>query len=237
MVPREDDAARWSPAVWTAGHASVFARFRDLSDEVAVLSGEVRAFLETSRVQEAALNVLDFGGGTGELVAAAARPDDRIVIFDPARDPSATLAGQRRAFDAVIFSHVLAMVPDPRALFSELATYSRPRAASLAIVLDDTGMQADICRDAARTDSHFLDHFGHAERLERLFAAAGTPFRSHTVASRAIASSHEDLLAIVAFFLDAVVDELVERLASAIPREPTGDWILTTHHRVFTWQI
>jgi hypothetical protein len=45
------------------------------------------------------------------------------------------------------------------------------------------------------------------------------------------------VLAVVAFFLDAVVDELVERLASAIPRQPNGDWVLTTDQRVFTWQL
>jgi hypothetical protein len=187
-----DDEPTWSPAIWTAGHADVFARFRDLSDEVAVLSEEVRAFLDASRVHDASLNILDFGGGTGELVASASQPHDRIEIVDPVRDQSTTLTERRRAFDALIFSHVLALVADPQALFAELATYSQPRAASLAIVLDDTGTQADICRQAATTDRHFLDHFGHAQRVERLFATAGTPFRSHTIASRATARSYDD---------------------------------------------
>ena len=29
--------AEWSPAIWTAGHAELFVRFRELSDDVAVL--------------------------------------------------------------------------------------------------------------------------------------------------------------------------------------------------------
>ena len=230
-----DGESRWSPAIWTASHAELFARFRELSDEVAVLSEEVRAFLDASRVNGEGLNVLDFGGGTGELVARASRTHDRVVVFDPVRDPSTALAEHGPAFDALVFSHVLALVPDPQALFSELAPYSQPRASALAIVLDDTGTQADVCRTAATTDSHFLDHFGQAQRLERLFADAGTQFRSHTITSRAIASSYDDLLTVVAFFLDAAIDELVQRLASALPREPDGDWIVTTHHRVFAW--
>ena len=232
-----DDELRWSPAIWTASHAELFARFRELSDEAAVLSEEVRAFLDASRVNDASLNILDFGGGTGELVAKASRTSDRVLIVDPVRGPSSTLADESPTFDALVFSHVLALVADPQALFVELATYSQPRAGALAVVLDDTGTQADICRGAAGTDSHFLDHFGHAQRIERLFAVAGTAFRSHTIASRAIASSYDDLLTVVAFFLDAAIDELVLRLASAIPREPDGDWILTTHHRVFAWHL
>ena len=35
-----DDELRWSPAIWKAGHADVFARFRELSDEAATLSHE-----------------------------------------------------------------------------------------------------------------------------------------------------------------------------------------------------
>jgi hypothetical protein len=211
-------------------------RFRELSDDIAVLSEEIRAFLDACRVQGADLTILDFGGGTGELVAAATQPHDRVVIIDQARG-HATLSQQHGPFDAAIFSHVLALLADPQALFAEVATYSRPGAAALAIVLDDTGTQADICREAAKTDAHFLDHFGHAQRLERLLATAGTPFRSHKVESRAVCSSYDDVLAVVAFFLDAVIDELVERLASAIPREPNGDWVLTTDQRVFTWQL
>ena len=132
---------------------------------------------------------------------------------------------------------MLALLADPQALFAQMATYSRPRAAALAIVLNDTGTQADICREAAETDVHFLDHFGHAQRLERLLATAGTPFRSHKVESRAVCSSYDDVLAVVAFFLDAVIDKLVGRLASAIPREPNGDWVLTTDQRVITWRL
>jgi hypothetical protein len=228
--------AEWSPAIWTAGHAELFVRFRELSDDVAVLSEEIRGFLDACRVQGADLTILDFGGGTGELVAAAARPHDRVVIIDQARGHT-TLSQQHGPFDAAIFSHVLALLADPQALFAQVATYSRPRAAALAIVLDDTGTQADICREAAKTDGQFLDHFGHAQRLERLLATAGTPFRSHKVESRAVCSSYDDVLAVVAFFLDAVVDELVERMASAIRREPNGDWVLTTDQRVFTWQL
>jgi hypothetical protein len=207
-----------------------------LSDDVAVLSEEIRGFLDASRVQGADLTILDFGGGTGELVAAAAQPHDRIVIIDQTHG-DATLSQQHGPFDVAIFSHVLALLADPQALFAEVATYTRPRAAALAVVLDDTGTQADICREAAKTDAHFLDHVGHAQRLERLLAGAGTPFRSHKVESRAVCSSYDDVLAVVAFFLDAVIDELVERLASAIPREPNGDWVLTTDQRVFTWQL
>ncbi len=237
MEPGPHDKPTWSPATWTAGHAEIFARFRELSDEVAVLSQEVRTFLDACRVQDAGLNIVDFGGGTGELVAAAAEPHDRIVIVDPVREPATALTEPTRPFDALIFSHVLGLVADPHAVFAELATYSRSQAAWLAIVLDDTGTQADICREAANTDAHFLDHFGHAHRLERLFDAIGTPFRSHTIASRAIARSYEDLLTVVAFFLDAVIDELVERLASEVPRDANGEWILTTQHRVFSWHV
>jgi len=236
VEPVSEGETEWSPAIWTSGHVELFVRFRELSDDVSVLSREVRSFLDARRVQGADLTILDFGGGTGELVAAAAQPHDRVVIIDPARG-QATLSQQHGPFDAAIFSHVLALLADPQALFAEVVTYSRPGAAALAIVLDDTGTQADICREAAKTDAHFLDHFGHAQRIERLFAVAGTPFRSHTVESRAVCSSYDDVLAVVAFFLDAVVDELVERLASAIPREPNGDWVLTTDQRVFTWQL
>jgi hypothetical protein len=170
-------------------------------------------------------------------VGKASRTSDRILIVDPVRGPSTAFAEESLAFDPLVSSHLLALVADPQALFIELATYSQPRAGALAVVLDDTGMQADICREAAGTDPHFLDHFGHAHRIERLFAVAGTPFRSPTIASRAIASSYDDLLTVVAFFLDAAIDEMVKRLASAIPREPNGDWILTTHHRVFAWHL
>lgn len=237
MEPRAHNEPSWSPATWTAGHAEIFGRFRELSDEVAVLSEEIRAFLDASRVHGAGLNIVDFGGGKGEVVSAASRPYDRIVIVDPVEDPSTASTDHGRPYDALIFSHVLALVANPEAVFAELAAYSRPRAAALAIVLDDAGTQAGVCREAARTDPHFVDHFGHAERLERLFDATETQYRSHTVVSRAIARSYDDLVTIVAFFLDAVVDALVDRVASAIPPEPNGDWILTTHHRVFTWHV
>ena len=164
MDPVSEGEAEWSHATWTAGHAELFARFRELSDDVAVLSEEIRGFLDASRVQGPDLTILDFGGGTGELVAAAAQPHDRVVIIDQARG-DATLSEQHGPFDVAIFSHVLALLADPQALFAEVATYSRPGAAALAIVLDDTGTQADICREAAKTDAHFLDHFGQAQRL------------------------------------------------------------------------
>jgi hypothetical protein len=45
------------------------------------------------------------------------------------------------------------------------------------------------------------------------------------------------VLPVVAVFLDAVMDELVDQLASAIPREPNGDWVLTTSQPIFTWQL
>ena len=140
MDPVSEGETEWSPAIWTSGHAEL-VRFRELSDDVSVLSREVRSFLDARRVQGADLTILDFGGGTGELVAAAAQPHDRVVIIDPARG-HATLSQQHGPFDAAIFSHVLALLPDPQALFAEVATYSRPRAAALAIVLDDTGTQA-----------------------------------------------------------------------------------------------
>jgi hypothetical protein len=54
--------AEWSPAIWTAGHAKLFAPFRELSDDVAVLSEEIRGFLDVCRVQGADLTILDFGG-------------------------------------------------------------------------------------------------------------------------------------------------------------------------------
>jgi hypothetical protein len=44
---------------------------RELSDEVAVLFQEVRTSLDACRVKDAGLNIVDFGGGAGELVAAA----------------------------------------------------------------------------------------------------------------------------------------------------------------------
>ena len=53
--------------------------------------------------------------------------------------------------------------------------------------------------------------------------------------TRAVAHSQDDLLAVVAFYLYGVVDELTERLASTIAAEPSGDYVLTMHHRVFTW--
>ena len=55
--------AEWSPAIWTGGHAELFVRFRELSDDVAVLSEEIRGFLHACRVQGADLTILDFGGG------------------------------------------------------------------------------------------------------------------------------------------------------------------------------
>ena len=103
--------------------------------------------------------------------------------------------------------------------------------------LDDTGTQAEICRDAANSDPHFLHYFGHAHRLESLLDSAGIPFSSHTVVTRAVARSHDDLLMVIAFYLDGVIDELLEQLASTIAPESTGDYVLTTHHHVFTWRL
>lgn len=145
------------------------------------------------------------------------------------------LANASARFDALIFSHVLAYIADPIALFAEFAAYSQPRAGWLAIVLDDTGTQADVCREAAKTDGRFLNHFGQAQQLSPLLDAAGIRFSSHKVVTRAVVRSQDDLLAVVAFYLDGVVDELAERLASTIAPEPNGDYVLTTHHRVFTW--
>lgn len=67
--------------------------------------------------------------------------------------------------------------------------------------------------------------------------AAGISFSSHTAVTRAVARSQDDLLAVVAFFLDGIVDELAEQLASTIAPEPSGEYILTMDHRVFTWQL
>src|SRR3954470_6646731 len=41
---------RRSGLIWTASHAELFVRFREWSDESAVLSEEVRAFMDASRV-------------------------------------------------------------------------------------------------------------------------------------------------------------------------------------------
>ena len=53
--------------------------------------------------------------------------------------------------------------------------------------------------------------------------------------TRAVARSRDDLLAVVSFYLDGVVDGRTERLASTITPEPNGEYILTMDHRVFTW--
>jgi hypothetical protein len=199
------------------------------------MSEEIRAFLDARRTADAGLNVLDFGGGSGELVGAAVKPQDRHVIIESGDDRSSALANQSAPFDALIFSHVLAFIADPIGLFAELAAYSQPRAGWLAIVLDDTGTQADICREAAKTDPRFLNHFGQAQTLAPLLDEAGIPFSSHTIVTRAVARSRDDLLAVVAFYLDGIVDDLTERLASTIAPEPNGDYVLTMDHRVFTW--
>ena len=157
------------------------------------------------------------------------------MIIESGDDRSTVLASGREPFDALIFSHVLAFVADPIGLFAELAAYSQPHAGWLAIVLDDTGTQADICREAAKTDPRFLNHFGQAQTLAPLLDAAGIRFSSHTIVTRAVAPSRDDLLAVVSFYLDGVVDELTERLASTIAPEPNGDYVLTMDHRVFTW--
>ena len=199
------------------------------------MSAEIRKFLDARRKADAGLSVLDFGGGSGELVGAAVRPQDHHVIIESGDDRSTALASGRDLFDALIFSHVLAFIADPIALFAELAAYSQPRAGWLVIVLDNTGTQADICREAAKTDPRFLNHFGQAQTLAPLLDAAGIRFSSHTIVTRAVARSRDDLLAVVSFYLDGVVDGRTERLASTITPEPNGEYILTMDHRVFTW--
>lgn len=223
----------WSAVTWRAG--DLFPRFRSLSNDVEVESAEIRAFLDARRRDDGGLSVLDFGGGSGELVGAAVRPQDQHVIIESGDDHSTALASQSKPFDALIFSHVLPFIADPIALFRELSPYSHPRAGWLAIVLDDTGTQADICRQAAKTDARFLNYFGHAQRLSPLLDAAGIAFSSHRIVTRAVARSQDDLLALVGFYLDGVVDELTQRLASTLAPEPNGDYVLTTGHRVFTW--
>jgi hypothetical protein len=225
----------WSPIKWRAIKAELFPRFRSLTDDVPVLSAEIRAFLDARRRADAPLSVLDFGGGSGELVGAAVRPQDHHVIIESGDDRATVLAGVRESFDALIFSHVLAYFSDPIGLLAELAAYSQPRAGWLAIVLDDTGTQAEICREAAKTDARFLNHFGQARTLAPLLDAAGIRFSSHTIETRAVARSQDDLLTVVSFYLDGVIDELTERLASTIPPEPNGEYILTMDHRAFTW--
>jgi Methyltransferase domain len=199
------------------------------------MSAEIRAFLDVRRGDDAGLSVLDFGGGSGELVGAAVRPQDHVVIIEAGDDRSAVLASESDPFDALVFSHVLVYIADPIALFAELAAYSRPRAGWLAIVLDDSGTQADICREAAKNDARFLNNFGQAQRIAPLLDAAGISLSSHTIETRAVARSRDDLLSVVAFYLDGVIDDLVERLAATIAPEPNGDYVLTMHHRVFTW--
>jgi len=230
-----DSQPAWTVFDWRAAKAELFPRFQSLTDDVPIMSAEIRAFLDARRRGDAGLNILDFGGGSGELVGAAIGPRDHHVIIESGDDRPAVLAGEREPFDALIFSHVLAYVSDPIGLFAELAAYSQPRAGWLAIVLDDTGTQADICREAAKTDARFLNNFGQAQTLAPLLDAAGIRFSSHTIVTRAVARSQDDLLAVVAFYLDGVVDELTERLASTIAPEPNGDYVLTMDHRVFTW--
>lgn len=230
-----DSQPAWTVFEWRAAKAQLFPRFRSLTDDVPVISAEIRAFLDARRRDGAALNVLDFGGGSGELVGAAVGPRDHHAIIESGDDRSAVLAGGREPFDALIFAHVLVYVSDPIGLFAELGAYSQPRAGWLAIVLDDTGTQADICREAAKTDARFLNNFGQAQILAPMLDAAGISFSSHTIVTRAVARSQDDLLAVVAFYLDGVVDELTERLASTIAPQPNGDYVLTMDHRVFTW--
>jgi hypothetical protein len=230
-----DSQPAWTVFEWRAAKAELFPRFQSLTDDVPVMSAEIRAFLDARRRGDFGLNVLDFGGGSGELVGAAIGPRDHHVIIESGDNRPAVLAGEREPFDALIFSHVLVYVADPIALFAELAAYSQPGAGWLAIVLDDTGTQADICREAAKTDARFLNNFGQAQILARLLDAAGIRFSSHAIVTRAVARSQNDLLAVVVFYLDGVVDELTERLASTIAPQPNGDYVLTMDHRVFTW--
>lgn len=234
-MERSGPQPAWPVFTWRPAKAELFPRFRSLTNDIPVLSAEIRAFLDARRRDDAGLSVLDFGGGSGELVGAAARPQDRVVIIEAGDDRSAVLAGESDPFDALVFSHVLVYIADPIALFAELAAYSHPRAGWLAIVLDDSGMQADICREAAKTDARFLNNFGQAQRLTPLLDAAGIGFSSHTVETRAVARSRDDLLSVVAFYLDGVIDDLAERMAATVAAERNGDYVLTMHHRVFTW--
>jgi hypothetical protein len=126
-----DSQPAWTVFEWRAAKAELFPRFRSLTDDVPVMSAEIRAFLDARRRGDAGLNVLDFGGGSGELVGAAVGPRDHHVIIESRDDRSTALADQSAPFDALIFSHVLVYIADPIALFAELAAYSQPRAAGL----------------------------------------------------------------------------------------------------------
>ena len=121
----------WSALKWRATKAELYPRFRSLTDDVPVMSAEIRKFLDARRKADAGLSVLDFGGGSGELVGAAVRPQDHHVIIESGDDRSTVLAGGRDLFDALIFSHVLAFIADPLGLFAELAAYSHRALAGL----------------------------------------------------------------------------------------------------------
>ena len=90
------------------------------------MSAEIRKFLDARRKADAGLSVLDFGGGSGELVGAAVRPQDHHVIIESGDARSTVLASGGDLFDALIFSHVLAFIADPLGLFAELAAYTQP---------------------------------------------------------------------------------------------------------------
>ena len=121
----------WSALKWRPVKAELYPRFRSLTDDVPVLSAEIRAFLDARRRADAGLSVLDFGGGSGELVGAAVGPQDHHVIIESGDDRPTVLASGREPFDALIFSHVLAFIADPIGLFAELAAYSHRALAGL----------------------------------------------------------------------------------------------------------
>ena len=94
----------WSAVTWSADHAALFPRFRSLTNDMTVRAAEIRSFLDATRAQGSGLTILDFGGGSGELVGAACRAQDRHMILDPVHDPSTAEPPRGSAFDAVIFS-------------------------------------------------------------------------------------------------------------------------------------
>ena len=130
-VAGSDPQPAWSALTWRAVKAELYQRFRSLTDDVPAMSAEIRAFLDARRTADAGLSVLDFGGGSGELVGAAIGPRDRHVIIESRDDRSSALADQSAPFDALIFSHVLAFIADPIGLFAELAAYSHRALAGL----------------------------------------------------------------------------------------------------------
>jgi hypothetical protein len=73
-VAGSDPQPAWSALTWRAVKAELYPRFRGLTDDVPAMSAEIRAFLDACRGGDVGLSVLDFGGGSGELVGAAVGP-------------------------------------------------------------------------------------------------------------------------------------------------------------------